>query len=59
MAHLIRVGRLQQIAQHPSLVCMGGALKQLADQADASAAMHVEPLEHMDEAGNLLICDKV
>lgn len=55
MAHLIRVGRLQQLPEHPSMVCMGGLLKQLKDQPDAHALQRVEPLEHNNEVGNLLI----
>ena len=57
MARLIKAGRLQQVAQHPSLVCVGGVLRQLAGQG--SAAMHVNPADHEEDTSNLFMNDKV
>lgn len=57
MAHLIKAGRLQQVAQHPSLVCVGGVLRQLAGQG--SAAMRLNPADHEEDTSNLFMNDKV
>ena len=54
---LIQARRLQLCSQHPSLVCMGGVLRQLAGQG--SVAMHLDPLNHDDESSHLFHNDKV
>lgn len=57
MTSLIKAGRLQQVPQHPSLVCMGNVLRQLSGQG--SSAMHLDPMSHQDEPSHLFDNDKV
>ena len=56
MTDLIKAGRLQLCSQHPSLVCMGGVLRQLAGQG--AVAMHLDPLNHDDDSSRLFSNDK-
>ena len=58
MSQMVQAGRLQHVPNHPSLVRMGGVVRQLEDQRTIDVSLHDQDGHENQEEDDSIINDK-